>query len=170
VREVVLVPVDANEILETDRDANLLVRLQFRKIDEDVGVEREARNEVCLALTIVVPLREAGVVVSAVELRITSMEKAVPAKVHLDVSARRFRQRRPFYDGSPYGSPPFATKVDYVNVNPPIGPANSRRHLTKPKPRVNCIEIAVCLRPVGNRDAATSFKSLRDRNSYSLDN
>src|SRR5262245_45182367 len=65
-RQPVLVPVDADEVLEGAGDPRLLVRLELREIDEDVGADGAGADEVLVLSPRMMGVDRVGRVVGSV--------------------------------------------------------------------------------------------------------
>ena len=100
VRQVGLVAVDADQVLERAGDAGLLVRLQLRHVEDDVGLDQLARHEVAMPAAAVRLVERTRVVHRHAERRLVAgdrLEEAVAREIEADVvglgPARRWRAR-----------------------------------------------------------------------------
>ncbi len=154
VRQQVLVAVDADEVLERQRHAGLLVGLELREVHHEVGREHGLREQVLVAPVAVVRRGRVGIVICAAEalgVEAGFRKCAVRAEIDEPVATRIARQLVPLDDDVVVADHGFASQVDHLEFAPEalVVEAGERVEacgLADP------LEVAVVLRCLRDRD------------------
>ncbi len=154
-RQQVLVAVDADQVLQRQGDARLLVGLELRKVHHQIRLQYRLREQVLVASIDVVMGRRHGVIVGAakaggVEARIR--ERAARTEIDQAIAARVARQRRALHDDSVAVDHTLAAQVQHVQR--PSGVRVELFQRVESHGHADCGEVAVVLGRFGDTHAS----------------
>ena len=167
----ILVRIDAHQIFERAGDANLFVRLQFRQIDEHIGIHRRAAEKILMVRSVVFGVGFRHVVGRAIKTAfpLKPDELARRIKSNERVAERVTRQFGFRHRNAIHRVPFFRPKVEQLKLDVrKVGPA-SRDQVVQPAVFSDSGEGRISLRRVANRDGAVAFHFCRRPTRRGLD-